>query len=240
MPHSSILLQIPFHSFIQLPFPHWLHSLDEERDTLTKMELRSITVKESAITLSFPHSMQKKCGMLICVSICAWACTFTGKRVLSGELIPKTLCQLTAEQLAEGTATATARESAKAKAAASITLRSADLQVIVQQKEGRPSARDVPSHLEEARPIVMAATATATATSTPVAAAPSLLAPPSHSSETKLTELSPSLQQQQQHNIEDGSGKRNVSVSEGLIRDVDIKPPSAGAVLNAARLAAGQ
>lgn len=42
------------------------------------------------------------------------------------------------------------------------------------------------------------------------------------------------------HNIEDGSGKRNVSVSEGLIRDVDIKPPSAGAVLNAARLAAGQ
>ena len=59
MPHSSILLQIHFHSFIQLLFPHWLHSLDEERDTLTKLELRSFTVKESAITYLF-HIVCKK------------------------------------------------------------------------------------------------------------------------------------------------------------------------------------
>ena len=65
------------------------------------------------------------------------------ERVLTGVLTPAALCQLSSEQLAEGTVTAAARQSAKAKSAASRTLKSADLQVVVETKEGRPSARDV-------------------------------------------------------------------------------------------------
>ena len=61
--------------------------------------------------------------------------TLRGK-VLSGALTPEALCQLSSEQLAEGTAIGTARQKAKTKAAAQITLKSEDLEVVVEQKEG--------------------------------------------------------------------------------------------------------